>query len=298
MSQPSAVPNADLAQLLSELMPIDGSQQSALEDLVLMRSSVSTSPTSVLQQPAIVCIAQGRKRGYLGEEVFSYEAGQMLVVSVPMQFLCDTVVSHKQPMLACTIRIDAQVVRELSAKIQADDRPLPPVARGMAVAELGEDMAFSLRRLLSALKDPNDARALGPALIREVHYRVLQSPAGDCLRSVAAVNGNMGRIHHAIELILRDYARDFEMAALAKEAAMSVSAFYAAFRAVTGHSPLQYVKLVRLHQARTLILDQGYGAAQAAFAVGYGSANQFSREFKRLFGHPPSATTQQRGGHD
>ena len=252
----------------------------------------------MLQQPAIVCIAQGTKRGYLGDEVFSYQPGQMLVVSVPMQFLCDTVVSGRQPMLACSIRIDPTVVRDLTSRMQREVPYQPPVRRGMAVADMDTATLDSVRRLLAALRHPDDARALGSALIREVHYRVLQSPAGDCLRAVSTLGGGMERIHQIIDLILRDPSHDFEVTAMAKAAAMSTSAFHAAFRAVTGYSPLQYVKLVRLHQARTLIVGQGHGAARAAFAVGYASASQFSREFKRLFGHPPSAAARHPTGHD
>lgn len=254
-----------------------------------MRVDTSRPPLPVYQEPTIVYMLQGMKRGYLAGEIYTYQPGQILVVSLPMQFLCDTVVSNGEPMLALSVPIDIAIVSELVKNIdQGRVRVNHSFLRGMSVFDLVEDSALTLERVFCVLKKPEDVRLLGPALIRELHYHVLQSPAGDFLRSLVTGSGGLWHIHRAIERIRADFAGELVVGTLAKEVAMSISAFHKAFKEVTGHAPLQYLKSVRLHRARDLIIQEGYGASQAALTVGYVSPNQFSREYKRLFGHSPS----------
>jgi len=59
-----------------------------------------------------------------------------------------------------------------------------------------------------------------------------------------------------------------------------------------GQSPIQYLKKIRLHQARLMIVGKGYNASEAAYDVGYNSTSQFSRKFKRQFGLPPSRASE------
>jgi len=75
---------------------------------------------------------------------------------------------------------------------------------------------------------------------------------------------------------------------------MSPSTFHEHFRRITTLSPLQYQKLLRLQEARRLLIADGAGAADIGFRVGYQSPSQFSREYSRLFGHPPSAELRER----
>lgn len=279
---------APLAARLLKLLPADGNAGTALPGVTLMRADSSRPPSAVLQRPTLVFIAQGLKRGFLGEEVFHYAPGQYLVVSVPLPFYCDTVVDG-EPMLALTVDIDMALVFELLGKMAA---PMPAEAqggRGMAVLALDAGMADVVGRLLDCLHSPEEAAVLGPQLLRELHYRVLQGAGGACLRALAARHGKLAPVFAACETLQRTFAEPLDVARLARTVAMSASAFHKAFRQLTGMSPVQYQKALRLHRAHDLIAGQGSPAAQAGFAVGYASASQFSREFKRLFGYPPSA---------
>lgn len=277
-----------IARALLALAPLEGHHPAGLDGVTLMRANTSLPPAPVLQEPSIVIIGQGLKRGYLGDNVFHYQPGQCLVVSVPMHFNCDTVVGGDGPMLALAVQVDMTTVRELLAKMQPGNPPgADAPRRGMIVADLDEAMNDTVHRLLRALASVDETRILGPQLLRELHYRVLQGAGGDCLRALAAWHGRSGPIFRACERIRLDYSQDLDIGTLAREAAMSASAFHQAFKAVTGHSPIQYLKATRLHRARDLILH-GNGAAQAAYEVGYVSASQFSREFKRLFGYSPA----------
>lgn len=286
-----------LPALLAELMPDEGFKATHVDGLVLMRSNRSLPAAPVFQEPAIVCVAQGLKRGYLGQEVYSYRPGQFLVISTPMHFMCDTVVFDRAPMLGCYLKIDLTIVGELMPKIDRSrflsDDTMP---RGMAVASFATLATESLEHLLLYSRDPTESSVLGPALVRELHYWVLVSPAGSALRALASWRGGVGRVHKSIERIRVDYASELGVDQLAKEAAMSVSAFHSAFKTVAGVSPMQYLKNFRLHKAHELIALQGRGATQAAYEVGYASPNQFSREFKRHFAYPPSEAIQHRDG--
>lgn len=282
---------AHLARRLQALVTQEGFHATALADVTLMRVDQSCEPVAVLQEPAIVLALQGRKRGHLDDQVLSYAAGQGLVVSLPMNFRCDTVVdAPDQPMLALSVRVDLETVRELVNRLvdAGLPGPSPASARAMAVMPLDEPMLDLVSRLLSALGSRMDAAVLGPQLVRELHYRVLTSPAGGCLRELTQWQGRMGAVHRSIECLRARLDQDWQVADLAREAAMSPSAFHAVFRQVTGQSPMQYLKAVRLHRARQLIEQTRRLASDVAFEVGYQSPSQFSRDYKRQFGISPS----------
>jgi len=144
-------------------------------------------------------------------------------------------------------------------------------------------------RFIEALNRPLEAAVLGPALLRELYFRVLTGPQGSSMREALAMRGAFGRIGRSLRLIHADYAQPLDVTRLAAEAGMSVPSFHSHFKAVTQASPMQYVKSTRLHQARLLMVRQALTAETASLAVGYTSPSQFSREFKRLFGLTPAA---------
>lgn len=260
-----------------------------------MRVDHSTLPAPVLQEPSIVIVAQGWKRGYLGDEVISYGPGQCLVLALPMHFGCDTVVVDDQPMLALAVKIDVAIVSELLSRMGRAER-LPPVVHApcLAVADMDSGMTGTIHRLLAALQFRQESLILGPQLVRELHYRVIAGPAGDMLCSVLARQGRLAAIYRACERISLDCAEQWNVTTMARDAAMSVSAFHRAFRAATGCSPMQYIKATRLQRAHDLIQMAEVNVAQAAHQVGYASTSQFSREFKRLFGYAPGELTHAR----
>jgi AraC-like DNA-binding protein len=160
-------------------------------------------------------------------------------------------------------------------------------------AKLDDALRDAAVRLLECLRSADDARILGPQIVREIVYRVMLGPLGANLRGLAAPHTHFGQISRVLNRIHAEYARTFDVETLAREAGMSVSTFHAHFKAVTTSSPLQYLKSIRLHKARMLMVHDGTSAANAANQVGYESASQFSREFKRLFGDAPAAVAAQ-----
>ena len=142
-------------------------------------------------------------------------------------------------------------------------------------------------RLLQALASPLEAQVLGPGIVRELCFRVLVGEQGGAIRAALASQVNFGRISRVLRRIHDDYAQPMEVATLAREAGLSAPAFHAHFKTIAGTSPIQYIKSIRLHQARLLMIRDNLTAAAASARVGYESASQFNREFKRFFGRSP-----------
>lgn len=287
MTRPSDPSTARMVQLMSQLAPQEGYNLSSLHDVRFLRSNRPLTRTPVLYEPGIVILCQGRKRGYLGEDVYIYDAQHYLVVSVPVPFTMETDASEAEPMLALYLRLDFGLAGELIQ--QVDELRGASVAQpmGMYASPMDEPLRQSTLRFLQIMVDPEDARVLGPAMLRELYYRILSGEQGGTLRAAIAQQGQFGKVTRAIHKIHNCYHERLDVEALAREAQMSVPNFHLHFRKVTDTSPMQYLKSTRLHQARLLMLRNDLTAAKTAYLVGYESASQFSRDFKRFFGRTP-----------
>ncbi|WP_413728592.1 AraC family transcriptional regulator [Sodalis sp. RH19] len=277
-----------MSALLTQLAPNEGYTLSALDAVRFMRSDRPLGRTPVLYEPSIVIVCQGRKRGFLGSDVYVYDAQHYLVLSVPLPFSTQTEASASEPMLAVAISLDLTQVADLMLQINhLGPQAVPGIPLGIASTPLSGALADAMLRLLEIMTCPRDAHILGPAVVREIYYRVLVGEQGGAMRAALAHQGQFGRVAKALRRIHADYAQSLDVAHLAGEAGMSVPAFHAHFKTVTQTSPIQYIKSTRLHQARLLMIRDGLTAASASSRVGYDSPSQFSREFKRFFGRSP-----------
>lgn len=282
-----------LAPLVRALAPAEGYNPTALPSVRVLRSDRPLSRTPVLYDPGIVIVCQGCKRGYFGARTYVYDADQYLAVSVPVPFTMETDASADAPLLALYLHLDFSLAAELTLEIDrrgGSAGAAPP--QSMMSSPLDAGMQVSLERLLRALADPMESALLAPQLLRELYYRVLTGPQGAVMRSALSMQGRFGKIAKALQRIHATYAQPLDVAQLAQAAGMSAPSFHSHFKAVTCTSPMQYLKSTRLHQARLLMVREGMTAAAACHAVGFESASQFNREFKRLFGLTPAKEAQ------
>ena len=276
--------------LLRALAPEEGYNLTALPSVRILRSNRHLSRTPVLYDPGIVIVCQGRKRGYFGDQLYLYDEHHYLAVSVPVPFSMETEATPERPLLALYLHLDFTLAAELAVQIDREgvmEHVRAP--QSMMSTPMDDAMQASVLRFLEAMLRPLEAAVLGPGLLREIYFRVLTGRQGGSMREALAMKGQFGRIGRSLCLIHAGYAQPLDVTQLAEEAGMSLPSFHSHFKAITHVSPMQYVKSTRLHQARLLMVREDLTAEAASHAVGYTSASQFSREFKRLFGLTPAA---------
>ncbi|URV24693.1 AraC family transcriptional regulator [Burkholderia gladioli] len=284
---------ARIIELIGRLAPNEGYTASLLPGVSFMRSNRSLGRTPVLYEPSIVLVCQGCKRGFLGDEVFLYDANHYLVLSVPLPFSTETEASPEAPLLAVTLRLDPGLTAELMLAVDVPGRKPPAMPRGIYSTPLNQRLSATLLRLLEALGSPLEARVVAPLALREICFLVLTGEQGDAMRASLASTGHFSRIARALRRIHADYGQPIDVESLCRESGMSVPSFHRHFKAVTHTTPIQYLKSTRLHQARLLMIRRGLTAAAASASVGYESPSQFSREFKRMFGRSPTQEVEQ-----
>ena len=248
-----------------------------------------TPPIACVYEPLLYFALQGAKRVSVGERTFVHGPGAFLIASVDVPVVCAVAeASVAQPYAGVAIALDAAAVATVlvemppSPDVSADEIP------SMAVQPTTPAMEDALLRLLRLMDAPADIPLLGPMIERELLYRVLQSPQGAILRQMARADSRLAQIQRAVKTIRAHLAEPLPVETLAGLASMSVSSFHRHFKAVTGLSPLAYRKQMRLEEARRRLLLEPRAVASVAFAVGYESASQFSREYTRQFGMPPA----------
>lgn len=274
-----------LAELLDSLAVREGTHPTSIPGVELARTSFS-GRCPVMYEPMIYIMGQGRKRGFLGGEILRYDPDNYLVLSVPVPLECEFDATPDEPILAVKIGVEPTMLAEML--VDLDEPPAGTgVPRGIYATPLTTELSGAVIRLLECLRSPSDSRVLGKQTVREIVYRVLRGEQGGALRAIAARNDQFARIARVLQFIHADFTRPLSTEQLAKLAGMSVSTFHSNFKAVTATSPLQYVKSIRLHRARVLMVQAEHNASTAAAAVGYESASQFGREFKRFFGASP-----------
>jgi AraC-like DNA-binding protein len=278
-----------LVSLLTELVQDEGSRPSRLPEVKFMRTTRHIPRAPIAYEPGIFIVAQGRKTGYWGAKKIVFDPSNYLVVSAPVPFECETEGNPEKPLLAVKIGVTPAAVTELlmqMEQLQPANGSQPEI---MEATALDDALSGAAIRLLESLRSDDDARILGPQIVREIIYHVLRGKLGRNLRALAAPDSHFGQISRILNRLHTDYARDYDIATLARDAGMSIAAFHTRFKAITASPPLQYLKNIRLHKARMLMVNEGINASGAALKVGYESASQFSREFKRLFGNSPAA---------
>lgn len=278
----------ELADLLDLLTVTDGRHETAIPQLRLYRYSAPTVPTHALQEPAVYVVAQGRKRVMVGDETYFYDRSQYLAVSVDLPTVANVIeASPKKPYLCLTLTVDP---RELAALIVETGRPAPRDdhdGRALFVSPLRATLLDALVRLVRLLETPADIAVLAPLIRRELQYRLLDGEQAGRLAQIAIGEGRLRRVSGALTWIKEHFAEPLEIDALAKQVNMSPSALHSHFKAVAAMSPIQYQKHLRLQEARRQLMTGGMSAESVAYAVGYQSPSQFSREYARLFGQPP-----------
>ncbi|WBS03039.1 AraC family transcriptional regulator [Pseudoduganella sp. SL102] len=258
---------------------------SPIPGLMTVRAFAPSGLQHAIARPIVCLVVQGSKNVTMGTTSVDFSAGESLLITADVPIVSQvTQASLAAPYLSLVLELDPALIAELGVQMgAAPEETHVPVRVDTTDAEAAD----AALRLLRLLERPAAVPVLHAQLVRELHYWLLAGRHGAALRRLGWPNGPAQRVARAVALLRKDFARTLPVERLADVAGMSLSSFHQHFRAVTSLSPLQFQKQLRLIEARRLMLAEGASASSAAFAVGYESVPQFTREYGRLFGTTP-----------
>lgn len=284
-----------LAQRMDSLTPRTG-RTILGSDMYLIREHAPT-PVQIhsLYTPALCFIAQGAKHIVVGEHQLDYDEQRMLLFTVDLPVTSQIVrATAHQPYLGMRINLNISKMSELVAQVFPQGITRTHSTRGAVVGTNTPHIINTVTRLLDSLADPAEQQLIAPLILDELLIRVLQSDIGAQIAAACLAHTQTHRIAQALTWIRQHYNEPLSVSALAKQVHMSPSTLHHHFKQVTAMSPLQYQKAMRLHTARQLLMQHQHDVGQTSMQVGYVSVSQFSREYRRFFGHAPSHDVKQR----
>ena len=281
---------AKLARLLAAYAPHDGSFELRVPGLHASRfSRANTECFHAIRLPSLCIVAQGAKTTIVGQEVYEYDASRMIVFSVALPVASQiTQASHSAPYLAFKLDLDPHKIAELVLKVYPHGLPPVQERRAVYVTPIDASVVNAATRLMSCLAQPGDAELLSPLVTDEILIRLLRGPIGVRVAQMGFAESSVHRVAKAISWLRANFSQPMKVEDLAEMVHMSVSSFHEHFKSVTSMSPLHYQKVLRLQEARRLMLSTITDAGTACQRVGYLSASQFSREYSRFFGSAPT----------
>jgi len=267
-----------------------GLAQTPIPGLTTVRATAPSGLVHAISQPLICLVLQGSKQVTMGAESFAFTAGDSLLITADVPTVNQiTHASLTAPYLSLVLELDPAVIADLAVQmktaLEADNMPV-------RVGPTEEEVADAALRLMRLLDRPAAVPVLNAQLVREMHYWLLAGRLGAAIRRQGWPDGHAQRVARAVSVLRADFAQPLPVERLAAVAGMSPSSFHQHFRNVTSLSPLQFQKQLRLIEARRLMMSEGVSASSAAFAVGYESVPQFTREYGRMFGLPPVKDTE------
>ena len=282
--------NSELTQLIDHYTKQKNQFITDIPGLTLYRCEVASQYISLVLDASLCLIAQGQKQVILGKEIYNYDSNHFLFTAVDLPIISKIVeASVEQPCFTLVLRLDPYVLTQIILDSDLAFKHENNKKKGIAVGVLSSELNDAFIRLLKLLDNPEDIPVLSPLIIKEIFYRLLISPQGERLKSIVAAGTTGHRIVKAIEWIKSNPMKSFRVEELANTVGMSVSSFHKHFQDITSMSPLQYQKRIKLSEARRLLIAENLDITSTSLHVGYESASQFSREYKRFFGVSPSA---------
>lgn len=281
---------AKLARLIAAYAPHDGVFELRIPGLHASRASrTTTGCVHALLLPCLSIIAQGAKTVIVGQKVYEYDRSRMLVYSVALPVAAQvTQASPSEPYLALRLDLDPHKIAELVLKVFPQGLPTVQERSAVYITEADASIVNSATRLMGCLAQPGDVELIAPLVVDEILIRLLRSRIGARVAQMGFAESSVHRLAKAISWLRANFSQPMTVEELAELVHMSVSSFHEHFKSVTTMSPLHYQKVLRLQEARRLMLSAMLDASAASQRVGYLSASQFSREYSRFFGSAPT----------
>jgi AraC-like DNA-binding protein len=270
----------------------DGLTPTALPGLSVYRATEPTQPLGDVLEPTFVLVAGGVKHTALNGEVYRYGVGEYLVASIDLPVVGHIVAADpREPFTAVVLRLNPGRIASLLLDTGAAGPPLAATSRSaIGIGHAQPSLINAIARLLALLDRPTDVPALCAGIEREILWRLLTGPQASTVRQIGVADSRLALLARATRWIRDHYEQPFRVEDLAAISGMSPSSFHRHFRTMTSMTPVEYQKQLRLNDAHVRLLSGEHEVAAVGFSVGYLSASQFSREYRRMFGAAPSET--------
>ena len=280
--------NARIREKILQHLPRPRILPTAVEGFLLARREESGTPEKCFEKPLVGLVVQGTKHSHMAGREYIYSTNQSIVAAVDMPIASYVEApTSEQPFLFCYCYLDKALLASLAAEMPREEDDATEDMTGVSIADTPPDILEMFLRLIELLDKPEQIPFRAPMMLRELHYLLLISPHGRILRRMNTPGTQNHQAVQALNWIRENYKSSLRIAALARQVNMSTANLHRCFKLLTGLSPLQYQKQLRLHEAQRLMLFENERASAAAFKVGYESITQFNREYKRVFGEPP-----------
>ena len=281
-----------IPQLMTSMAGNEGLNSTGLSGVGIFKATEYKGREPLCYNQGVIIVGQGEKRVFVGDTVYEYNPDNYLVLSVPIPAECETFATKEKPLLALIVDIEIgmlnRIINQMDEHIDHNMLAGGEKHQGLYTAQTTPVIKDVVARLLLCLQSSVETSVLGKGLVSELLFRIICSENAASLYALAMKNTNIARIDKALKRIHSNYKEPLPVDSLATLVNMSPSAFHRSFQDVTSSSPVQYIKKIRLNKAREMLLDKSVRVGEAATVVGYESAAQFSREFKRYFGNSPS----------
>ncbi len=273
---------------VNKLFKEDGIHDTFLNDVKIYTTSKYDPLSPFIYDVCFILVLQGKKIGHLADNTLVYDCENYLVVPTTLPLECETYASQEEPFIGLIISIDKKVMNEIIDSVSLkEEKACKKNSLAIFSDKLTEDIEDITLRLLKILKSKEESEILGSSILKEIFYRIAVGENAHFLHKMFLNTNNEAKIVRALKTIHDDVNVQLDIPSLARWEDMSVSSFHTHFKKVTSHTPLQYIKKIKLNRAKDLIAKHRYQVNDAASELGYDSASKFSRDFKSYFGYPP-----------
>jgi len=280
--------NPKILEEVNKLIKEDSLTRTNIKGINLYKTTTYLPRTPLTYDFCLVFVLQGKKIGYLSNNRFEYDSKNYLVVPTAMPFECETYASKDEPYICILIDIKKEIMQEIISSISKEEsKKCEDVQIGVFQDKVTNELEDSIYRLLKMLQSKEESNILGESILREIFYKIAIGQNSHFLHKMFLENKAEAKMIRSLRTIHHEYNEHLDIPRLAKEEDMSVSSFHTHFKKVTSLSPLQYIKKIRLHKAMDLLTRKDMQVNETAYATGYESSSQFSKDFKSYYGYPP-----------
>ena len=280
--------NNKILEEVNKLVKENSLTRTNIKAVNLYQTTTFLPRTPLTYDFCLVFVLQGKKIGYLPNKRFEYDSKNYLVVSAALPFECETYASKEEPYTCILININKDIMHEIISCISKEEsKNCKSVQMAIFQDQVTQDLENSIYRLLKILQSKEESAILGDSILREIYYRIAIGENSHFLHKMFLENKMESKMTRTLKIIHNKYNEHLDIPTLAKEEDMSVSSFHTHFKKVTSLSPLQYIKKIRLNKAKDLLTRNNLQVNETAYATGYESSSQFSKDFKSYYGYQP-----------